>query len=222
MKLTDYIEKGKFQVDSRFTLKDAVTAPPVLAKRVITKDSLKSIHIKTCHPLIVKNFGFLAYEWQTSQIKLAAMALFGGIPLLWSLPGVHEIERINNFLIKTGADPDDLRMFSNRYFDFGTSISHDYVTSCIDDDVSQARRLAKGLGLRYGGVYQLAFFAALITADTIRTQDVNQMVGILKRFRKSLESWTQSAKELEEKYKKCPTQTDNPGPRLTWPDVLED
>lgn len=208
---------GDLQIKQSFDLWNKVTISPTFS----SQDDLAGIHIRTCLPVIVRNFKFLAYEWNSTQKRIAAEALLGGIGRLWFFNGSEEIERISNFLITEGANDEDMRMFRNRSFDFGTSEHEKFTGVGRTEDVSKCRKLAEILGVTYTAIYQLAFMAGLITADIIRTEDVNRMVGILKRFRKCVEDWAQRARELEEKYKERPKQT-NPDRRMTWQDVLKD
>jgi len=208
---------GKLKIKQTFNLRREVKISPA----PFSPEDLEGIHIRTCHPVIVRNFKFLAYMWNSTQKRIAAEALQGGMAFLWSFQVIADIERANNFLIKEGADPEDLRTFSDRPFDFGTSKRERFAGVCAKKDVSRCRKLAEILGLTYSAIYQLAFMAGLITADIIRTEDVNCMVGILKRFRKCVEGWAQRARELEDKYQNRPKQP-NPERRMTWQDVLKD
>jgi hypothetical protein len=91
---------GELQIKQSFDLSHKVRISPT----AFSQDDLAGIHIRTCLPVIVRNFKFLAYEWNSTQKRIAAEALLGGISRLWFFNGIEEIERISNFLIKEGAN----------------------------------------------------------------------------------------------------------------------
>lgn len=164
--------------------------PDELRRFWIDKNSLKKVRVRTWQKSIKRAVQLLAFEHECSQIDIYRIAMHLGIPYLWGLPTVRQIEQAHAYVLKYEADNEILRFFEGRFFDFQSNDTCQFTGDFPKEDTSQCEGLSDRLGLPSSVIYQMAIIYSLLHVSNVPTKPYNKIAKIYMRFRRNLEEWS--------------------------------